>query len=171
MRGRACLRLFWHFAPEEGSRTFCTAGSNRPMRIAMIAITTNALDQSETTTMNGQHDTLRIEDKDRPRRIFSTKTDDNETRYVTATGERVLLTKIPDDEPRGDRHRAVFWPSIPLRRIILAQQENHLGDAASAWERSRVVKGGFGEVGEVVVRKKPTTATSDGTRCRGGGGA
>src|SRR5579871_5383095 len=36
-----CLRLFWHLARAAASRTFWTAGSNRPMRMAMIAITTN----------------------------------------------------------------------------------------------------------------------------------
>src|SRR5262245_49530355 len=36
-----CLRLFWHFMRAAASRTFCTAGSRRPMRIAMIAMTTS----------------------------------------------------------------------------------------------------------------------------------
>jgi hypothetical protein len=36
-----CLRLFWHLARAAASRTFWTAGSSRPMRIAMIAITTS----------------------------------------------------------------------------------------------------------------------------------
>src|SRR5215471_12876784 len=35
-------RLFWHFVRAAASRTFCTAGSSRPMRIAMMAITTNS---------------------------------------------------------------------------------------------------------------------------------
>src|SRR5207249_3728221 len=34
--------LFWHFDRAAASRTFCTAGSNRPMRTAMIAITTRS---------------------------------------------------------------------------------------------------------------------------------
>src|SRR4029077_4268717 len=36
-----CLRLLEHFMRAAASRTFCTAGSNNPIRIAMIAITTN----------------------------------------------------------------------------------------------------------------------------------
>src|ERR1043166_3507251 len=36
-----CLRLFWHFARAAAARTFWTAGSNRPMSIAMIAMTTS----------------------------------------------------------------------------------------------------------------------------------
>src|SRR5262249_7538457 len=37
----SCLRLLVHFMRLAASRTFCTAGSNRPIRMAMIAITTN----------------------------------------------------------------------------------------------------------------------------------
>src|SRR5215467_10003863 len=37
----SCLRLFSHWLRAAASRTFCTAGSNRPMRMAMMAITTN----------------------------------------------------------------------------------------------------------------------------------
>src|SRR5438094_558991 len=37
-----CLRLFWHWARAADSRTFCTAGTKRPMRMAMMAITTNS---------------------------------------------------------------------------------------------------------------------------------
>src|SRR6516164_8472084 len=37
----SCLRLFWHWARAAASRTFWTAGSKRPMRMAMMAITTN----------------------------------------------------------------------------------------------------------------------------------
>jgi hypothetical protein len=33
--------LSWHFDLAAAARTFWTAGSNRPIRIAMIAITTN----------------------------------------------------------------------------------------------------------------------------------
>ena len=36
-----CLRLLVHFVREAASRTFCTAGNSSPMRIEMIAITTN----------------------------------------------------------------------------------------------------------------------------------
>src|SRR5262245_31202684 len=36
-----CLRLFWQVRRAAASRTFWTAGSRRPMRIAMIAITTS----------------------------------------------------------------------------------------------------------------------------------
>src|SRR4051812_45146509 len=38
----SCLRLFWQLMRAAASRTFCTAGSSRPIRIAMIAITTNS---------------------------------------------------------------------------------------------------------------------------------
>src|SRR5262249_20111602 len=37
-----CLRLFRHFIRAAASRTFWTAGSKRPTRTAMIAITTNS---------------------------------------------------------------------------------------------------------------------------------
>src|SRR2546423_1326152 len=37
----SCLRLFWHWLRAAASRTFWTAGSRRPIRMAMIAITTN----------------------------------------------------------------------------------------------------------------------------------
>src|SRR5262245_31230633 len=36
-----CLRLLLHFIRAAASRTFWTAGSRRPMRMAMIAITTS----------------------------------------------------------------------------------------------------------------------------------
>jgi len=36
-----CLRLFWQADRLAASRTLCTAGRSRPIRIAMIAITTN----------------------------------------------------------------------------------------------------------------------------------
>src|SRR3954451_15580580 len=36
-----CLRLFEHLARAAASRTFCTAGRSRPIRTAMIAITTS----------------------------------------------------------------------------------------------------------------------------------
>src|SRR5262245_52953187 len=35
-------RLFWHVMRWAASRTFCTAGSRRPIRIAMMAITTRS---------------------------------------------------------------------------------------------------------------------------------
>ena len=38
----SCLRLFWHLVRAAASRTFCTAGSKRPIRMAMIAMTTNS---------------------------------------------------------------------------------------------------------------------------------
>src|SRR5262245_7448348 len=37
-----CLRLFWHWVRLAASRTFCTAGTRRAMRMAMIAITTKS---------------------------------------------------------------------------------------------------------------------------------
>src|SRR5438552_3764427 len=37
-----CLRLFAQETRLAASRTFCTAGTSRPMRMAMIAITTNS---------------------------------------------------------------------------------------------------------------------------------
>src|SRR3954469_15187176 len=36
-----CLRLFWHLVRAAASRTFWTAGRSRPIRMAMIAITTS----------------------------------------------------------------------------------------------------------------------------------
>src|SRR3954454_7011281 len=36
-----CFRLFWHFTRAAASRTFWTAGSNRPIRMAMMAMTTS----------------------------------------------------------------------------------------------------------------------------------
>src|SRR5947209_19373732 len=36
-----CFRLFVHFDRLAASRTFCTAGSNRPIRMAIIAMTTS----------------------------------------------------------------------------------------------------------------------------------
>src|SRR2546428_9343451 len=38
----SCLRLFWHFMRFAASRTFCTAGRSRPMRTAIMAITTSS---------------------------------------------------------------------------------------------------------------------------------
>src|SRR5881275_1280603 len=38
----SCLRLLEHLARAAASRTFCTAGSSSPIRMAMIAITTNS---------------------------------------------------------------------------------------------------------------------------------
>src|SRR6516165_3447043 len=38
----SCLRLFWHFMRLAASRTFCTAGSSRPIKMAMMARTTNS---------------------------------------------------------------------------------------------------------------------------------
>src|SRR5437763_3681622 len=37
-----CFRLFWHLDRAAASRTFWTAGSSRPMRMAMMAITTSS---------------------------------------------------------------------------------------------------------------------------------
>ena len=37
-----CLRLFGHCMRAAASRTFWTAGSNSPMRIAMMAMTTSS---------------------------------------------------------------------------------------------------------------------------------
>src|SRR5438270_13413465 len=37
-----CLTLFWHLVRAAASRTFCTAGSSRPISTAMIAITTSS---------------------------------------------------------------------------------------------------------------------------------
>src|SRR5438552_1034746 len=38
----SCLRLLEQLMRAAASRTFCTAGSSRPMRMAMIAITTKS---------------------------------------------------------------------------------------------------------------------------------
>ena len=38
----SCLRLFWHWARAAASRTFWTAGSSKPMRVAMMAMTTRS---------------------------------------------------------------------------------------------------------------------------------
>src|SRR5439155_21262828 len=37
----SCLRLFWHLMRLAASRTFWTAGSSSPTRMAMMAITTS----------------------------------------------------------------------------------------------------------------------------------
>src|SRR5262249_45596637 len=37
-----CLRLFWHVVRLALSRTCCTAGTSRPIRMAMMAITTSS---------------------------------------------------------------------------------------------------------------------------------
>jgi len=37
-----CLRLFMHLIRAAAARTFWTAGSSRPMRMAMMAITTSS---------------------------------------------------------------------------------------------------------------------------------
>ena len=37
----SCFRLFWHCVRAAASRTFCTAGTNKPIRMAMMAITTS----------------------------------------------------------------------------------------------------------------------------------
>src|SRR5262249_52286938 len=37
-----CFRLFWHDERAEAARTFCTAGSSRPISTAMMAITTSS---------------------------------------------------------------------------------------------------------------------------------
>src|SRR5437667_2683190 len=43
MHARAsCLRLFEHFMRAAAARTFCTAGSSSPIRMAMMAITTSS---------------------------------------------------------------------------------------------------------------------------------
>src|SRR6516165_5507730 len=42
MARACCLRLLAHWMRAAASRTFCTAGSNRPMRMAMMAITTSS---------------------------------------------------------------------------------------------------------------------------------
>src|SRR5947208_7346729 len=42
MASPSCLRLLEHLARAAASRTFCTAGRSRPIRIAMMAITTRS---------------------------------------------------------------------------------------------------------------------------------
>ena len=37
----SCFRLFWHCIRAAAARTFWTAGNNRPIRIAIMAITTS----------------------------------------------------------------------------------------------------------------------------------
>ena len=37
-----CFMLFWQLERAAASRTFCTAGSNNPIKIAIIAITTSS---------------------------------------------------------------------------------------------------------------------------------
>src|SRR5438128_11732669 len=37
-----CLRLFWHCVRAAASRTFCTAGTSKAMRMAIIAMTTRS---------------------------------------------------------------------------------------------------------------------------------
>src|SRR5438094_1887409 len=38
----SCLRLFRHWARAAASRTFCTAGTKRPIKMAMMAMTTSS---------------------------------------------------------------------------------------------------------------------------------
>src|SRR5947209_8063227 len=37
-----CFMLFWQLMRAAAARTFCTAGNSRPIRIAMMAMTTNS---------------------------------------------------------------------------------------------------------------------------------
>src|SRR3954464_4554217 len=48
----SCLMLFWHFMRAAASRTFCTAGSNSPIRTAMMAMTT-----SSSMSVNAERET------------------------------------------------------------------------------------------------------------------
>src|SRR5215813_7156542 len=61
-----CLRLFWHCRRAAASRTACTAGSSRPIRTAMMAMTTsnsmsvNAGRRSARSEAKGKDDALRM---------------------------------------------------------------------------------------------------------------
>src|SRR5262245_42451469 len=37
-----CLRLFWHVERDAASRTFCTAGTSNPIKMATMAMTTSS---------------------------------------------------------------------------------------------------------------------------------
>src|SRR5438445_285466 len=112
-----CLRLFWHFVRFAASRTLCTAGSKRPIRMAMIAITT-----SSSISVNP------------PRRIFafmvrSFRADPSWgllRSQSTVNSNRVFGGRAEDpDLPRGHEH---FVPLLQtqFRRAVLRQLDADL---------------------------------------------
>src|SRR5262245_66433089 len=72
----SCLRLFVHFMRLAASRTFWTAGSKRPIRIAMIAMTTKSSIRVNPILRRCAHDTgvapgRGIKEEERPGRLRS----------------------------------------------------------------------------------------------------
>ena len=58
-----CLRLLLHCMRAAASRTFWTAGSSRPMRMAMMAITTNSSISVKAAIRRNRRDTRVRDDR------------------------------------------------------------------------------------------------------------
>src|SRR5262245_41241179 len=93
-----CLRLFWHCARAAASRTFCTAGTNRPMRMAMIAITTSNSINVNPRPRPGFFTGLRI-------RLMTTPEKEYRWRERGPDGRPLILTLTLADAPGTPRVR------------------------------------------------------------------
>src|SRR5436309_12252903 len=92
--------LFWQLMRAADSRTFCTAGTRRPMRMAMIAITT-----SNSISVNARYKNRRCARNDIVQDLLIEKTKTFEARSVD-NWPRVAPELRVGGAPRQKRQQA-----------------------------------------------------------------
>src|SRR5580698_339655 len=90
-----CFRLFELWMRPAASRTFCTAGNNKPTRTAMIAITTN--NSIRVNALRRERTEIPPREQEQRLRITSkTQKLDEDPNHRLATSFGILLTSPPD---------------------------------------------------------------------------
>src|SRR5437773_1686126 len=110
-----CLRLFWHWARAAASRTFCTAGTSKPIKMAMMAMTTSS-------SINVNPERFRRIETSRPRSgVWSALGDVNIELVRTASFDLDFLLAlgvvVPGDALLG--HREGRAGEFARRRVLL----------------------------------------------------
>src|SRR5262249_24786332 len=94
-----CLRLFVHCVLAAASRTFCTAGRRRPIRMAMIAITTSS-------SINVKADRPRgLGLLNRTTMVYSLSSDERKVEKREGDGSREVGTQQGDSRPVDGKRR------------------------------------------------------------------
>src|SRR4051812_25028811 len=99
--------LFWQLDRAAASRTFCTAGNSRPMRMAMIAITT-----SNSISVNADRRDERVTMIPPPKRI---ENDERWTRQPVRPGGTTMARLT---FPRPATHRAAEGFGRPTPVVV-----------------------------------------------------
>src|SRR5262249_10447703 len=129
-----CLRLFLQVVVAAASRTFCTAGSSRPIRTAMMAITT-----SSSMRVKARRRMAHSSRMDRPRERTDAHPDGHEKETTKDEKERDYRggcrpfgrSALPSRTPRAANH-----PKCSGRRSNpVAREQTDPGSSPTKWQR------------------------------------